>query len=134
MHFVPGAIVGLTFQLTHISDGNDFPSLAADGRLHTSSALHILRTNLDLVPQNRFVNWFSGGLNVHVTHHLFPEVSHVHLPDLAPIVEAVAGEYGVPYRKHATLMAGLRAHARLLQRFGRPEQLRRTASATTATP
>jgi linoleoyl-CoA desaturase len=119
MHFVPGAIVGLTFQLTHISDGNDFPSLNADGKLPGSSALHILRTNSDLVPQNRFVNWFSGGLSIHVTHHLFPEVSHVYLPDLAPIVEQVSREYGVPYRKHVTLVDGLRAHIRLLARFGR---------------
>ena len=32
MHVIPGAIVGLTFQLTHISDGNEFPSLDAQGR------------------------------------------------------------------------------------------------------
>jgi linoleoyl-CoA desaturase len=121
MHFVPGAIVGLTFQLTHISDGNEFPSLQPDGKLEGSSALHILRTNSDLVPQNRFVNWFSGGLNVHVTHHLFPDVSHVHLPDLAPVVEQVAQAHGVPYRKHATILDGLRAHVRILRKLGQPK-------------
>ena len=39
-HLLPGLLVGLTFQLTHISEGNAFPSINSDGRLHTSRALH----------------------------------------------------------------------------------------------
>ena len=119
-HLLPGVLVGLTFQLTHISEGNAFPSLDRDGRLHTSRALHTLQTNLDIMPQSRWLNWLSCGLTLHVTHHLFPEIAHTYLPDIAPIVEATAAEYGVPYRKHTTIGSAVRAHYRLLKYFAQP--------------
>ncbi len=120
MHVVPGTIIALTFQVTHISDGIDFPSLRADGRVEGSRALHNMHTNTDLMPDNRLLNWITGGISIHLTHHLFPEVSHRYLPDLAVIVEQVAREYGVPYRKHRTLWAALSAHVRALHRFSLP--------------
>ena len=69
--------------------------------------------------------WFqtfavNGGLTLHVTHHLFPEIAHTYLPDIAPIVEATAAEYGVPYRKHTTIGSAVRAHYRLLKYFAQP--------------
>ena len=119
-HLIPGLLVGLTFQLTHISEINAFPRLAPDGRLHTSRALHTLETNLDIMPQSRWLNSFSCGLTLHVSHHLFPEIAHTYLPDIAPIIERTAKEYGVPYKKHETLRAALRSHYRLLKTFAQP--------------
>lgn len=116
-HLLPGLLVGLTFQLTHISDINEFPSLAPDGKLHTSRALHTLRTNLDIMPESRLLNSFTCGLMSHVSHHLFPEIAHEYLPDIAPIIEQTAKEYGVPYKKHPTLLSALRAHYRILRTF-----------------
>jgi linoleoyl-CoA desaturase len=125
-HTLPGLFVGLTFQLTHISDINEFPSLAADGKLHTSRPLHTLRTNLDIMPESRFLNAFTCGLMSHVSHHLFPEVAHEYLPDIAPIIERTALEFGVPYKKRTTLMSALAGHYRILRYFSRdtPEQHR----------
>ena len=34
-------------------------------------AVHELRTTVDFAPTNRLVNWFTGGLNFQVEHHLF---------------------------------------------------------------
>jgi linoleoyl-CoA desaturase len=119
-HLVPGLLVGLTFQLTHISDGNAFPSLSPDGRLHTSRALHTLETNLDIMPQSRWLNAFSCGLTLHVSHHLFPEIAHTYLPDIAPIIEQTAAAYGVRYRKQPSISKALVDHYQLLKRFGRP--------------
>ncbi|MEA2166629.1 MAG: linoleoyl-CoA desaturase [Thermoanaerobaculia bacterium] len=125
-HTLPGLLVGLTFQLTHISDINDFPSLAPDGKLHTSRALHTLRTNLDIMPESRLLNAFTCGLMSHVSHHLFPEIAHEYLPDIAPIIERTAQEYGVPYKKHPTLKSALLGHYRILRFFSRdtPDQHR----------
>jgi linoleoyl-CoA desaturase len=122
-HLLPGLFVGLTFQLTHISEGNDFPSLAPDGRLHTSRPLHTLNTNLDVMPQARWLNWLSCGLTLHVTHHLFPEIAHTYLCDIAPIVESTAAKYGVRYQKRETLMSAISAHYRVLRFFSRETRL-----------
>jgi linoleoyl-CoA desaturase len=119
-HLLPGLLVGLTFQLTHISEGNAFPSVSSDGRLHTSRALHTLETNLDIMPQSRWLNWLSCGLTLHVSHHLFPEIAHAYLPDIAPIIEKTAAEYGVPYHKRTSLLSAIGAHYRLLRHFGQP--------------
>ncbi|MBL8954564.1 MAG: cytochrome P450 [Myxococcaceae bacterium] len=117
MHVLPGFIIALTFQVTHISEGLAFPSRRADGRIEGSRALHNFATNSDLLPQSRLLCWLTGGINVHLTHHLFPEVHSSHLPDLALIVEQVAREYGVPYRKQTSLVAALAAHVRWLKRL-----------------
>jgi linoleoyl-CoA desaturase len=119
-HLLPGTLVGLTFQLTHISEGNLFPSLDPEGHLHTSRALHTLETNLDIMPASRWLNALSCGLTLHVTHHLFPEIAHAYLPDISPIVEETAREYGVPYKKHTTIASAVAAHYRVLKQLGQP--------------
>jgi len=120
MHVLPGFIIALTFQVTHISDGLAFPSLRADGRIEGSRALHNMLSNSDLLPQCRLLCWLTGGINVHLTHHLFPEVHSSHLPELAVIVEQVAREHGVPYRKHTSLFGALAAHVRWLRAMSKP--------------
>ena len=61
-------------------------------------------------------------LTLHVSHHLFPEIAHAYLPDIAPIIEKTAAEYGVPYHKRVSLMEAVGAHYRLLKHFGRPHK------------
>ena len=45
----------------------------------------------------RHMNWFFGGIQYQIEHHLFPTISHCHYPDLAPIVMRTCREFGVPY-------------------------------------
>lgn len=127
LHCIPGFFVALTFQLTHITETSEFVSRDERGRIANSHALHTLRTNSDVAPGSRLLNWLSGGLNVHVTHHLLPDVAHVHLPDLAPIVAETCAEFGVPYHSHGTVLGALRSHVRLLKRLGSPPDRRETS-------
>jgi fatty acid desaturase len=39
-----------------------------------------------------------SGLEYQIEHHLFPNISHVHYPKLAPIVKDFCRAYGLPYR------------------------------------
>jgi linoleoyl-CoA desaturase len=48
-------------------------------------------------------NWFSGGLNHQIEHHLFPSVAYYHYAGLSPIVERTCVEFGLKYRNFATL-------------------------------
>ena len=45
------------------------------------------------------MNELLGGLNLHLTHHLFPGWSHRHYSALMLIVERLAKEYQLPYRR-----------------------------------
>ena len=48
-------------------------------------------------------NFFTGGLNLQVEHHLFPAISFAHYPAIAAIVEDECRRRGVPYAKYDTL-------------------------------
>lgn len=43
--------------------------------------------------------FFLGGLQFQIEHHLFPSVTHVHYPRLRPLVMRFAKEQGYPYRE-----------------------------------
>lgn len=44
-----------------------------------------------------------GGINYQIEHHLFPTVSHIHLPKIAPIVKAACEEFNIPYNMHPSI-------------------------------
>jgi len=48
-------------------------------------AIHQLLTTVNFGTKNRIVNWFTGGLNHQVEHHIFPNISHVHYTNISKI-------------------------------------------------
>jgi len=44
-----------------------------------------------------FMDWFAGGLNYQVEHHLFPTIPRHNLSKVKPVVEAFCKEYELPY-------------------------------------
>jgi len=47
--------------------------------------------------ESLFWNWFSGGLNHQIEHHLFPSVSYFLYPKISPIVQQTCKEFDIPY-------------------------------------
>eukprot|EP01080_Neovahlkampfia_damariscottae_P005624 gene5624-9441_t len=43
-----------------------------------------------------------GGMNFQIEHHLFPSISHVHYPAIAPIVRETCKEFQIPYNSNQT--------------------------------
>jgi linoleoyl-CoA desaturase len=78
-----------------------------------------LATTADFSPRSPVLTWFLGGLNFQIEHHLFPHISHVHYPALAPIVAATCRTHDLTYRTHHTFIAGLAAHYAWLRAMGR---------------
>jgi linoleoyl-CoA desaturase len=71
--------------------------------------------------RNRVIRWYFGGVANHIEHHLFPRMSHVHYPLIAPVVRATCKEFGVPYHEAPSLGAVYGSHVRFLEQLGRPE-------------
>lgn len=124
-YFTTIAMAGLTlavvFQLAHVVEGTDFPTVGDDQRVHDSWAAHQLRTTANFAPDSAFWNFFTGGLNHQVEHHLLYKIAHCHYPAIAPIVAEVAARHGVPYHVYPGFLAALAAHVRMMRRFGRGE-------------
>jgi linoleoyl-CoA desaturase len=118
MHFTGGFIMGVVFQLAHIVEGLEQPIPTAEGTIHNDWVVHEMHTTADFAPKNKLLNWYIGGLNFQIEHHLFPNICHVHYPKIAPIVAATARAYGVPYVLKPTLWQALLSHARKLKELG----------------
>jgi cytochrome P450/fatty acid desaturase len=116
-HMLCGLALGIIFQTTHLHEGTSFIEPDADGRLPSPFAMHVLATTAEFSVENPIVTWIAGGLNLHVTHHLFPSVSQTHLPALSRIVRQTAREHGAPY-VHYSLWGALRSHVRMLRKLG----------------
>ena len=116
-HLVCGVFLGVTFMTTHLHEKTSFVEPNADGVLPLSFARHVLATTAEFSVENPIITWISGGLNLHVTHHLFPGVSQTHLPALSRIVRETARAHGVTY-VHYTLWGALASHIRMLKRLG----------------
>lgn len=119
-HMLCGLSIGIIFQTTHLHEGTSFVEADEKGRLPDSFARHILKTTSEFATESWLVTWIAGGLNLHVTHHLFPHVSQVHLPALSRIVRQTAREFGLRYTEY-TLFGALRSHLRMLKWLGRSE-------------
>ena len=118
VHYIAGFVLASIFQLAHVMEDTDFP-MPKDGNLSNQWAVHQLKTTLNFARKNKVLSWFVGGLNFQVEHHLFPNISHVHYPKIAPIVESTAREFGLPYFCEPSFRSALSSHARMLYQLGR---------------
>jgi len=119
-----GLVMGVVFQLAHISGDAAFPEPVGDP-LHIENewAVHQVETTTDFAPHNRLLGWFTGGLNFQIEHHLLPHICHLNYPRLAPIVEATCEEFGIRYNCYKTWRAAFMGHWRELRLLGRTPQL-----------
>jgi linoleoyl-CoA desaturase len=118
MHFVAGVILTIIFQMAHTVEGTSHPMPNEQGVIENDWAIHQMETTVNFSRKNRLLSWYVGGLNYQVEHHLFPRICHVHYPKLAPIVEATAREFGVPYLENKTFGDALASHFRLMKTVG----------------
>jgi len=118
VHYVAGFVLAIIFQLAHVMEDTDFP-MPEEGSVSNQWAVHQLQTTLNFARENKILSWFIGGLNFQVEHHLFPNISHVHYPKIAPIVESTAREFGYPYFVENSFRKAVSSHARMLYQLGR---------------
>lgn len=119
MHLVEGTVLGVVFQLAHVVENTAFPTPNSENNIEEAWAVHQMQTTADFARKSKLVNFFVGGLNFQIEHHLFPQVCHVHYPQISPIVEATAKEFNVPYIDNPTLLQAMQSHFRMLKKFGR---------------
>lgn len=121
MHLTAGVILGVIFQLAHVVEGTEYPEPDEGGNMEHTWIIHEMRTTADFAQDNRWLNWYIGGLNFQIEHHLFPQVCSIHYPQIAPLVRAAAERNGVPYLCQPTLRSAIGSHYAMLKQLGQPE-------------
>jgi linoleoyl-CoA desaturase len=120
MSVVCGFILGVVFQMAHVTEGTSVHSATYEKTNEMSDwFVHQLATTANFSTKSRFKSWFAGGLNFQVEHHLFPQISHVHYPAINQLVKATCSEYNIRYSEYPTLLSAVRSHVGYLKTVGR---------------
>jgi linoleoyl-CoA desaturase len=119
-HVMFGLALTFIFQIAHGTEKVQFPEPQAGNpaQIEEEWAAHEMRTTVNFAVNNRLLNWFAGGLNFQVEHHLFPHMSHTYYPEISAIVQQTAAEYGLPYNLHDTYVDAVKSHFRFVRSLG----------------
>lgn len=120
MHWVAGFILSTVFQMAHVVEGTEQLLPSAEGVINEDWAVHELRSTSDFARDNIFLEYYVGGLNFQIEHHLFPNICHIHYRKIAPIVENTAKEFGFEYNVKPTFLKAFHSHVLRLKALGRP--------------
>jgi len=121
MHILPGLTFALMFQVTHIYEGTTFPLPDDGGNIDNNYALHVLETTADFSRKSKIGTWLMGGINIHVVHHIFPKICHVHYPKITQILIETCEDYGIEYQENPTFWKALKKHYSILKHLSKPE-------------
>ncbi len=114
-----GFWICIVFMLAHVMDTAEFIQPESEPeQIDDEWAIFQVRTTVDFAPKNHFLNWYLGGLNYQVIHHLFPQICHIHYPKIAPILAELCDEFGVKYNVYPTFREALGSNFRWLKYLG----------------
>ena len=123
MHFAQGVTLAIVFQLAHVVEDVEFPQPSAEGNIENNWAIHQINTTSNFARKSFLANWFFGGLNFQIEHHLFPTICHVHYKRLSEIVKNTANEFNITYNENRTMLEAIFSHYKMLKKLGREPQI-----------
>lgn len=112
-----GTLLTTIFLFVHLIENTPFPEEDKEGKIKDHWMLHQLKVTTDYSPFNPILTFFSGGLNQHVAHHMFPNYCHVHYGAITKIIQQTAKEHGYEYRYQSHWKA-FKSHIRFLKKMG----------------
>jgi linoleoyl-CoA desaturase len=121
IHIFSGLTFALIFQCTHVYSGTTYPMPDDEGNIENNYALHVLDTTADFSRKSKIGSWLMGGINIHVVHHIFPNICHVHYPAITPIIIETAKEFGVEYKEYLTFSEAFKAHLGMLKHLSKKD-------------
>jgi len=122
IHFVAGFTLSITFQLAHVVENTAQETLDPNPTLE-SWIVHQIKTTCNFARKSNFLNWYLGGLNFQIEHHLFPNVCHIHYRKISDIVKSIVLEHGINYNEYDTMLSAVRSHYLTLKKFSVKEEL-----------
>lgn len=95
---------------------------AEHGKMPQGRLAHAFATTFDWTPTPAGMGYWLGGINLHLTHHLFPHWNHRHYPALSRMIARIAAQQGIEYRM-LTLKDLLALQQHFLSKMGqRPDK------------
>lgn len=119
MHYTAGLILSLVFQLAHVIEETEMPLPESNSQeMKNTWAIHQLHTTANFSPKNWLLNWYVGGLNFQIEHHIFPHISHIHYQEIGKIIKKTAQEFNLPYNEYKSTRSALFSHFKFIKSMG----------------
>lgn len=118
VQFVAGFILTVVFQLAHIVENLEHDDAKLQSKMPHSWAVHQVKTTANFSRKNPILNWYLGGLNFQIEHHLFPNICHVHYTKISKIVKSTVEDFNMDYREFPNMFRAIGSHYRMLKQFG----------------
>lgn len=115
MHLLLSLFLTLTFFISHHVMETQYYEVE-NNKLNISWVEQQIASTLDFHAESKVANFFFGGFNAHVAHHLFPEVCHIHYPVLTKLIKESLNNHKVKY-KSLSFGRAISSHFSLLKDF-----------------
>lgn len=119
MHILASYFLTIALVPSHVSETSIFPLPNKEGLMPYSWSHHQIITTTDFATKNKTLTWILGGFNHHISHHLFPSISHIHYPEITPIIKQTIIEFNLPYSHISSLFLAYKSHYNLLKKNGK---------------
>lgn len=118
MNFFASLLITLALIPSHVAENSLFLLPDENGVMPNSWSHHQVLSVIDFATDNWFLNFFFGGFNHHIAHHLFPGINHVHSSKITPIIKETILEFGLPYNYEPSFINAYISHYQLLKNNG----------------
>ncbi len=127
LHVAGGYLLYFIFTPAHLVNDVDFCSPGENANIDNSWSEHQMYTTCNY-GSTPFMNFFFGGLNHQIEHHLFPGICHIHYPKISKIVRATAKEFDLPYWEFSSFRETLGKNLEFLYKMGHQPELKPSTS------
>ena len=110
-HYFIGIVIALIFQVAHVTKDCAFYD---EDKKVSSWNHHQLETTANFATESAFANFFFGGLNYQVIHHIYPSLSYIHLPKVHRELKAL----GHPIIEYKSFWCAVNEHFIHLKKLG----------------
>ena len=118
MHLVQSVFLLFTFFMTHHVLKTTYPETDENGIIQISWLMNQVSSSNDMHPFSETANFFLGGFNNHIAHHLFPHIHHIHYPRLNKVLYRTLEENGITPNQ-TTYLGGAISHLKLLKKLSK---------------
>ena len=123
---IASLLVVIVFQVEHLTEETEHVSPDNNGKVNCTWAMTQLKGTSNFKARTRLFEWYVGGTNYQVEHHLFPNICAIHYPALSKIVEQTAKEYGLKYHCQPSIGFAIISHYHFLKQMGKPPRVQVT--------
>lgn len=119
VHIVASLLITHVLQVEHLALETSQPQLTKKGTIEKSWAQNQLEGTCNFKSRSRIFNWYIGGCNYQIEHHLFPTICTIHYPKISKIVQQTAKEFNFSYTLQPNFGYALKSHYQFLKQMGK---------------